>query len=199
LKSLLKYRNSLWALLGSLGPWGVFLIAGLDGAGIPLPGAVDAVVVTSVHQHPGRSWLYIILAAGGSALGCLVLYGIGYAGGEVLIAKRMSPAKFEKIRDDFEAHPILTLGLPALLPPPFPLKPFVLAAGAFEMRWTHFLGVMFAGRFVRFGILAALTVLFGPQVITLFNNVFRHHLVVFLIVLAAAIVLAVLAHRHRQR
>jgi membrane protein DedA with SNARE-associated domain len=185
-------------LLGSLGPWGVFLMAGLDGAGMPLPGALDAVVVTCVYQRPGSAWLLVLLAAAGSAVGCLVLYAVGYAGGEVLIARRMTPAKFAKIRNDFEDHPLLTLGLPAVLPPPFPLKIFVLSAGAFEMRWAHFLGVMFSARLVRFGILAALTVIFGPQVIELLNHVLRRHFAIFLIVLAAAVLAALWARRRRQ-
>jgi len=199
MKTLLKYRHWLWALLQTLGPWGVFLTAGLDGAGIPLPGAVDAVVITYAYQHPGHAWLYVLLAASGSAVGCLVLYGIGYAGGEVLIAGRMSPAKFDKIRNDFENHPVLTLGLPAVLPPPFPLKIFVLSAGAFEMRWPHFLGVMFTARLVRFGLLAALTVVFGPQIITSFNALFHKHPLVILSVIAVAIAVAVLAHKRRQK
>jgi len=186
-------------LLQTLGPWGVFVAAGLDGAGVPLPGAVDAVIITYAYQRPGHAWLFVLLAAGGSALGCMVLYGIGYAGGEMLIAKRMSPAKFEKIRNDFEDHPVLTLGLPAVLPPPFPLKIFVLSAGAFEMRWLHFLGVMFTARLVRFGLLAALTVMFGPQIITSFNSAFRKHPLAILAVIAVAVAAAILAHQRRQK
>jgi membrane protein YqaA with SNARE-associated domain len=171
----------------------------LDGAGVPLPGAVDAVVITYAYARPAHAWLYVLLAAGGSALGCLVLYGIGYAGGEVLIAGRMSPEKFEKIRGDFEDHPVLTLGLPAVLPPPFPLKIFVLSAGAFEMRWLHFLGVMFTARLVRFGLLAALAVMLGPQIITSFNSVFRRHPLTVLVAVAISFAAAFLAHRRQQK
>lgn len=153
----------------------MFLTAGVDGSGIPLPGAVDAVIVAYVYQHPMNAWLYVMLASAGSAVGCVVLYWIGYLGGEVLIERRMSPAKFEKIRRDFEDHPILTLGLPAVLPPPFPFKIVVLSAGAFEMRLPQFVAVLFAARLVRFGLLSALTVVFGPGIITLFNNGFRRH------------------------
>jgi membrane protein YqaA with SNARE-associated domain len=162
-------------------------MAAMDGAGVPLPGAVDAVVVTFVYQKPLNVWLYVLLAAAGSTVGCLVLYLIGYLGGEVLIERRMSPDKFERIRGDFEDHPILTLALPAILPPPFPFKVFVLSAGAFEMRWLQFVVVIFAGRLVRFGILSLLTILFGPQIVTVFTGVFRRHPLVSLLIIAAAI------------
>jgi membrane protein YqaA with SNARE-associated domain len=165
----------------------VFVMAAMDGAGVPLPGAVDAVVVTFVFQKPFNSWLYVLLAAGGSTLGCLVLYLIGYLGGEVLIERRMSREKFEKVRGDFENHPILTLALPAVLPPPFPFKVFVLSAGAFEMRWLEFVGVIFVARIVRFGILSLLTILFGPQIVTVFTGAFRKHPLVSLLIIAAAI------------
>jgi membrane protein YqaA with SNARE-associated domain len=198
LKTLLKYRALLWVFLQSLGPWGVLLIAGLDGMGVPLPGAVDFVIVTYVYQKPANAWLYVGLAATGSAAGCLVLYLIGYLGGELLVEKRMDKQKFEKFRADFEDHPIVTLALPAVLPPPFPFKIFVLSAGAFEMRWTNFLAVIFVARAVRFGLLAVLTIFFGPGIITLFNNAFRKHPVLALVACAAFVAIFALVHRQRQ-
>jgi membrane protein YqaA with SNARE-associated domain len=181
LKTLLKYRALFWTFLQSLGPWGVLLAAGLDGAGVPLPGAVDAVVVAFAYQRPASAWLYVGLAALGSAAGCLVLYLIGYLGGELFIERRMNRVKFDKIRNDFEDHPILTLALPAVLPPPFPFKIFVLSAGAFEMRWTHLLGVIFVARLVRFGILSVLAIRFGPNIVELGNNAIHKHLLLTLL------------------
>jgi membrane protein DedA with SNARE-associated domain len=51
----------------------------------------------------------------------------------------------------------------------------VLAAAAFEMRFTHFLLAIFAGRFVRFLIEALLTLEFGPQIVWLAGRLFAHH------------------------
>ncbi len=198
MKTLTHYRTAIWALLQALGPWGVLLMALLDGAGVPLPGAVDAVVVSYVYGSPHNTWLYVLLASAGSALGCLVLYLIGYFGGEVLIQKRMSPVKFEKVRADFEEHPLITVALPAIMPPPFPFKVVVLSAGAFEMQWLHFLAAIFAGRLVRFTALSLLTIEFGPGIIYLFNTAIRRHLGLTLIVVAAVILGFVLAHRFRR-
>ena len=198
LKTLLKFSNWLWSLLQSLGPWGVFAAAVLDGAGVPLPGAVDAVVVAYVYQKPMLAWVYVLLAAGGSMLGCLVLYSIGAAGGEVLIRKRMSPVKYDKIRRDFEEHPVITLALPAVLPPPFPFKIFVLSAGAFAMRRTHFMGVMLVARVVRYGILSLLAIRFGPRVVAGFNQAFRRHPVLTIAVILAVVAVALGARRLRS-
>ena len=78
---------------------------------------------------------------------------------------------------------------PAMLPPPFPFKLFVLAASAFEMRFTHFLAAVFAGRFVRFFVLAILTIQFGPQVVHLVGSLVRQHVWWVLSGVAVAIIL----------
>jgi membrane protein YqaA with SNARE-associated domain len=176
----------------------VFAAAALDGVGIPLPGAVDAVLVAYVYQRPLLAWAYVFLAASGSMLGCLVLYTIGAAGGEVLIQKRMSPSKYDKIRRDFEEHPVITVALPALLPPPFPFKIFVLSAGAFAMRRTHFLGVILVARLARYGILSLLAIRFGPKVVAGFNQAFRGHPVLTISAILAVVVIALGTHRLRR-
>ncbi len=143
-----RYSAWIWALLKPLGVWGVFVISVLDSSFMGLP--MDAVVASYVYNDRPRFLLYVILASAGSALGSSILYVIGYMGGEVLLRKRLSPARFEKIRASFDHHEFWALMFPAMLPPPTPFKLFVLAAAAFEMRFSHFLAAIFAGRFVRF-------------------------------------------------
>jgi membrane protein YqaA with SNARE-associated domain len=187
LKSLSKYTTLLWAALKPLGAWGVFAIAGIDGVGVPLPGAVDAVVATYVFNKPHLAWLYVIVASVGSALGCLVLYFIGYEGAEVVLRKRMSPEKYERTRLTFENRRLLALMVPAMLPPPFPFKIFVLSAAVFEMRVRNFLVAILAGRLIRFSILALLTIQFGPDIVIFMGTTVKRH---FGIVLAALAVVA---------
>ena len=162
LKNILK-RYTAWIakVLAPLGPWGVFAIAAVDGSLFGMP--VDAVVAGYVYHDRSRFLLYVLLASAGSAMGSLVIYGIGYFGGETVLRKRIPPERFAKIHASFERHEFWALMFPAMLPPPTPFKMFVLAASAFEMRLTHFLAAVFAGRFVRFLVLALLTIQFGPQ------------------------------------
>ena len=137
---------------------------------------LDAIFVGYVYNDRSRFLLYVLLASAGSALGSIVLYVIGYTGGEVLLRERLSPARFEKIHASFEHHKFWELMFPAMLPPPAPFKIVVLAAAAFEMNFGHFLLAIFAGRFVRFLIEALLTLWFGPQIVTMAGNLFAHHL-----------------------
>jgi membrane protein YqaA with SNARE-associated domain len=186
---LTRYTAFLWAILKPLGVWGVFLIAAMDGAAIGLP--MDAVIAAYVYQDKARFLLYVLLASAGSAVGSSVLYLVGYLGGETLLRKRMPAARFEKIHRSFDQHEFWALMFPAMLPPPTPFKLFVLSAAAFEMNFGHFLLAVFAGRFVRFLLLALLTIEFGPQFVDLVGKVISHHFwwVVAALVLAATVVL----------
>ena len=182
-----RYTKWLWALLAPLGAWGVFVIAAMDAAFVGLP--MDAVVAGYVYKNPSKFLLYVVLAAAGSAVGSIVLYLIGYTGGEVFLRKKLTPERFSHIHASFEKHEFWALMFPSMLPPPTPFKLFVLAAAAFEMRFRDFMAAIFAGRFIRFLILSLLTIKFGPQFIEVVGNLFRHHFK--LVLLAVAVGLAV--------
>ena len=170
--------------------------AAVDGSFMGLP--LDAIFVSYVYNDRSRFLLYVLLASAGSALGSIVLYVIGYAGGEVLLRKRLSPERFEKIHASFEHHEFWALMFPAMLPPPTPFKIVVLAAAAFEMNFAHFLLAIFAGRFVRFLIEALLTFWFGPGIVTMAGSLFAHHFV-WILAVAGALLVGWWIWRQRRR
>jgi membrane protein YqaA with SNARE-associated domain len=180
------YSDWIRHVLVPLGPWGMLALSVVDGSFMGMP--LDAIFVYYVYTDRSRFLLYVLLGSAGSALGSIVLYIIGYTGGEVLLRKRLSAERFEKIHESFDRHEFWALMFPAMLPPPTPFKIVVLAAAAFEMNFGHFLLAIFAGRFLRFLIEALLTLWFGPQIVTLTVNVFAHH---FLWILAAVAALVV--------
>src|SRR5579864_6842778 len=192
---LSRYTAFLWALLKPLGMWGVFAIATLDGAAFGLP--VDVAVGGYVSQNHARWLLYVVMASAGSALGSLVVYAIGYAGGEELLRKRVSPERFEKLHAAFDQHPFWSLMFPAMLPPPTPFKIFALGAAVAEMSISHFLLAIFAGRMVRFTVLAILVVEFGPGVVHTLRIFFSHHFHWLLLVAAVALAAWLLLRRKR--
>jgi membrane protein YqaA with SNARE-associated domain len=167
------YGDWIRHVLAPLGPWGMLAFAAVDGSFLGMP--LDAIFVGYVYNDRSRFLMYVLLASAGSALGSIVIYVIGYTGGEVLLRKRMSPQRLEKIHESFDRHEFWALMFPAMLPPPTPFKIVVLAAAAFEMNFAHFLLAIFAGRFVRFLIEALLTLWFGPQIVTMTANAFAHH------------------------
>lgn len=184
-----RYVGFVWALLKPLGSWAVFVIAGLDSAffGVPL----DPVVATYVYQNRSHALVYPLLAAAGSAAGCILLYWIGYTGGEIVLLKRMPRAKFERIRASFDRHEFWALVVPSMMPPPFPFKVFALAASVFEMNFWHFLLAIFVGRLIRFLILAMLVLRFGPQVAAFASEILAQHWVVLIVAAAGTTVLGI--------
>jgi membrane protein YqaA with SNARE-associated domain len=180
-----RYTAFLWALLSPLGVWGVFVISALDAAALGLP--MDVVIAGYVYKTPSLFFVYSVMGAAGSALGSSVLYWIGYMGGEKLLRKRISPERFEKIHSSFDRHEFWALMFPAMLPPPTPFKLFVLSAAGFEMRFSHFLLAIFAGRFVRFMTLSLLTIKFGPSFVQWSGTFFRQHFDLVLVALAVGL------------
>jgi membrane protein YqaA with SNARE-associated domain len=171
-KFFLKYTAWL-AALKTLGAWGVFIIAILDSAAFGVP--MDPLVAGYVYSIPHKAWLYCLAGAVGSALGSLVPYLLGRAGGELFLLKRIDETKLQRIRDRFERQEFLALMVPAMLPPPTPFKLFVFSAGVFEMKPLAFLLAILSGRLVRFGALSVLTVVFGPQIVAETKTLIKTH------------------------
>jgi len=181
---IVRYTQFIWNIVEPLGSWAVFAVAGIDSAfwGFPL----DPLVAGYVYRDNSRFLLYSAMAAAGSAVGSIILYVIGYKGGEVLLAKRISSAKFDRIRNSFDRHEFWALMFPSMMPPPFPFKLFVLAASVFEMNFWHFLLAIFAGRMVRFLILSVLVLQFGEQALAFAGVLIERHLLLLLLGFTAA-------------
>jgi membrane protein YqaA with SNARE-associated domain len=171
-------------------------VAAIDGSSIGLP--VDAIVIGYVITNRPRFLLYVLMGAAGSTLGSIVVYVIGYKGGEELLRKRIPRERFAKIHNAFDQHPFWSLMFPAMLPPPTPFKLFALAAAVSEMRFSHYLLAIFSGRFFRFLILGLLTLKYGPNVLQVLEEVVRRHLYWVLAVIAAGIVAWLLVRKSRN-
>jgi membrane protein YqaA with SNARE-associated domain len=181
-KFFLKYTAWL-AALKTLGAWGVFIISILDAAAFGVP--MDPLVAGYVYSNPHKAWLYCVAGAVGSALGSLVPFLLGRAGGELFLLKRIDEARLKRIRDRFEKQEFLALMVPAMLPPPTPFKLLVFSAGVFEMKVTAFLLAIISGRLLRFGTLSVLTIMFGPQIVADIKYLVQAHpFVLAMIVLA---------------
>lgn len=200
IESLLIVKNKLWVkitgwigFLQTLGGWGLLALAALDGAAIPIP--IDALVAGYVFARPYRAWIYVIAAAMGSALGSVVPYCLGRAGGELFLLRRIKRERLERIRDRFERQEFLALMLPAMLPPPTPFKLFVFSAGVFEMRPLWFVGAIISGRLIRFGAVAGLTIAFGPQIVSNAKTLMLNHPSLVISVVIAVIAFAYVLFR----
>jgi membrane protein YqaA with SNARE-associated domain len=175
---LLKAKWKLMALfLAQFGPWGAGAAALLDSSTIPIP--MDALLGVFIWNDKAHFWLYCLLASAGSAIGGLLPYGLGRAGGELFLLKHVNRERYERMRARFERQEFLAMMIPSMLPPPTPWKAFVFAAGVFEMRTVPFMLSVFSGRMLRWLILSALVIELGPGAVEL---VARHGLALLAVV-----------------
>lgn len=146
--------------LGGLG----LILMGLADNSMVLPGSMDALtLLLSAHQ---RSWwpYYAVIATVGSAIGGYVSYTLGRKGGKETLIRRLSPARAEKIFGAFKRHGFWSLFIPALLPPPMPYTPFLLAAGALQYPRRRFFSTVVPARAIRYFLLAYLGSSYGQQI-----------------------------------
>ena len=184
-----KWNLALLAFLKPLGVWGVCGLAIVDSAAIPVP--LDALVIDYVVNDHKRAVLYCLMAALGSAIGSLLPYFVGRAGGELFLLKRINRQRYESLRDRFERQEFLAIMLPAMAPPPFPVKLFELAAGVFEMRLAWYFSAIFLGKFVRFVVVSVLIIFFGKRILRTVTMAFHDHL--GLVIAGVGVVLLLLA------
>jgi membrane protein YqaA with SNARE-associated domain len=186
-----RARSPLIHLLLTFGIAGVFAVSIVDSSFVPLPipGITDIMTVVLAAR---KANLILLVAAGtaGSFLGGFFSYKVGHAGGMTFLEKHVSPRILKPVCGWMERHAILAVALPAVLPPPMPLSPFVLAAGALNMPRKKFLTVFTLSRFVRHSAAAALGVYYGPHVIRIWNALMSKWSTPILIVLWTAILVS---------
>ncbi|MGA2351041.1 MAG: VTT domain-containing protein [Terracidiphilus sp.] len=157
--------------LTHLGAPGLFFVAVVDSSVIPLPlpGSTDLLLLWLV-AHRGDPWLLTPCAIVGSILGGYSTWVIGHKGGETALGHYVPARLLKRVVVWVEHHPILAIFLPAMLPPPIPLQPFVLASGALGVSSRRFLAVFGAARSVRYSLIAWLGVTYGRKIVRLWSS-----------------------------
>lgn len=141
----------------AFGPFGLFAIALLDSALIPMAGGPDAVLILLSTARPAWWPIYAAAATLGSVIGCVILYYISRRAGRRALA-RFSERKQKRVKELIDRYDVLSVLVASLLPPPFPFKLFVITTGVFRLDIWRFALAIAAGRAFRYlleGYLAA--------------------------------------------
>jgi membrane protein YqaA with SNARE-associated domain len=198
-KPTLEHSMRRW--LVHIGALGFIPLGLLDSSIIPLPGSMDVLTII-LAARDGELWLYYaVMATIGSVLGGYVTYRLARKGGEKAIEKRVPAKTVKKVVKIFERWGFAAIAIPALLPPPMPLVPFLLAAGAMNYSVKKFLAAMALGRIARYMILAYLAARYGRKMLP-FLLQHGHPLVgavAGVVVTAALVYLIVRATRKKKR
>jgi membrane protein YqaA with SNARE-associated domain len=162
---LRKITNGLTSVkdfLVPFGAFGLFAIALLDSALIPLPGGPDAVMLLLSTQSPARMPLYALGATAGSVIGCVILYYISRRAGRRALEK-FPPQKQARVKELVDRYDVLSVLVASVLPPPFPFKLFVITAGVFRLSLVRFAAAVAVGRAFRFFLEGFLAVRYGER------------------------------------
>ncbi len=148
--------------LVAFGPFGIFAIALLDSALIPLPGGPDAVMILLSATRPAWMPIYALAGTIGSVIGCIILYHISRRAGSRAL-ERFSAEKRARVKELVDRYDVLSVLVASVLPPPFPFKLFVITAGVFRLSLPRFAAAVAAGRAFRFLLEGYFAVRYGER------------------------------------
>jgi membrane protein YqaA with SNARE-associated domain len=190
--------SKLWIWLRHLGGPGLLLLGLADNSIIPLPGSMDVLTIWFAVHHHALWYYYAAMATAGALLGGYLTYRLARKGGKKALHSRLGPKGTKSFSTRFERWGFWSIFLPALLPPPFPFVPFLLAAGALQYPRKKFLAALALGRGLRYSLLAYLGVIYGRQFLRFFNHYSKP---TFLVLLAFSIMagIAALVTYYRRR
>jgi membrane protein YqaA with SNARE-associated domain len=199
-----KHNHLMPYWLIHLGALGVFAVAAIDSSIIPLPlpGSTDLLVLL-LAAHQGNPWLLAAAAISGSMIGGYLTWSAGKKGGESML-QRYVPARFlKRISLWVERHGVLTVCIASILPPPIPLTPFLLSAGALGVPRNPFLASFAVARTLRYSFFAWLGATYGRRVIHAWSRYLTgwSDVIVWTFVglLIAAVAFGIWKYRHDQR
>jgi membrane protein YqaA with SNARE-associated domain len=166
--------------------WGTFLMGALDSSMLFfLPFGIDALVIYLAARHEDTFWLYAVLATAGSVVGAAFTFWIGRKAGEAGLKRLVSERRLERLRCRVRDGGAIALAVPALLPPPFPLTPFILTCGALAVSPLYFFTTFAGVRLLRFGAEATLAHVYGPGILGVLQSETFQSIVMGFIAVAA--------------
>ena len=183
---------SHWIIGLFVSPVGVVVLAALDSTMFfSLPFGIDAVVIILAARMRGLAWLVPLLATAGSVAGAALTFWMGVKIGEKGLDRYVPKQRLDKVRRTINQKGAVALAVLDLIPPPFPFTPFVLAAGALEVRTSTFFITLIVCRVFRFGLEAALARVYGKHILSWLDSDIFHDVVAAC--MALAVVLTILS------
>jgi membrane protein YqaA with SNARE-associated domain len=163
-------RRKIWVWLYHLGGPGLIVLGIVDSSVIPIPGSMDALTIVLTAHHRQLWAYYAAMATFGSVLGGYITFRLARHQGKERLRETLRRGWKRAAMDFFKKWRFWAIAVPAVLPPPIPMVPFVLAAGATEYSSKRFIGAMTLGRVVRYGILAYFANLYGRRIMAIFSQ-----------------------------
>jgi membrane protein YqaA with SNARE-associated domain len=186
--------------LRQLGGMGLVLLGLADNSVVPLPGSVDVLTLYLAARNHPLWWYYAAMATIGAVVGGYITYSLARKGGKEAFERKMSKKRALKVFARFERWGFGAVAVPALLPPPFPIVPFLLAAGALQYSRKKFVAALALGRAVRFMIVAGLGAIYGRHIVRFLSRYYKPALFLLIGIAVAGGILALVQYcRYKNR
>ncbi len=163
-------RHKAWIWLYHLGGPGLIVLGLVDQSVIPAPGSMDALLIVLTAHHRSLWPYYAAMATLGSVIGGYVTFRLARHEGRERLQQKLSHGWKKKAADFFKKWRFWALAVAALLPPPIPIVPFILAAGATNYSSRRFLSALSIGRVIRYFVLAYFANRYGRALLRIFSN-----------------------------
>ena len=191
---------SIWTRLRRLGGVGLVLLGLADSSVVPLPGSMDVLTIYLAARHHDLWWYYAAMATIGAVAGGYITYGLARKSGKEAFERKLSKKRAARVFERFERWGFFAVVVPALLPPPFPFVPFLLAAGAMQYSRKKFVAALALGRAVRFTIVAGLGAIYGRHIIRFFSRYYKPALFVLIgLAVVGGVVAIIQYYQYRKK
>jgi membrane protein YqaA with SNARE-associated domain len=170
----------LWRQLRHLGGVGLVLLGLVDNSVIPVTGSMDVLTIWLAARHQQPWPYYGFMATLGAVIGGYITYSLARKGGKEMMERKLSKKRAAQVSQAFERWGFAAIVIPALLPPPFPFLPFLVAAGAMQYSRKKFLAALVLGRGIRYFIEAALGFVYGRHILRFFTKYYKPSLAVLI-------------------
>ena len=175
--------HSVAAWVFHLGGFGMLLVGIIDSSFLSVPLGNDLLVIAQSATHPDRMLYYAAMATAGSVLGCVIVDAITRKA-ETELEKNVPSGKLHFVERQLRKHAGWSTALAAILPPPFPFTPFVIAAAGAGYSRRRLLIIIGVIRFIRFSIEGALAIRYGRAILRLADSPQVEYTVIALIGIA---------------
>lgn len=188
----------MWSWLLQIRSPGQILMGIADNSIIPLPGSLDVFTIWLAATKPTYWPYYAAMSTVGALVGGYITYLLARKGGKEAFESRLNKKKARNLYRRFERWGIGAISIPALLPPPFPIVPFLLTAGALQYPPKRFVAALAFGRGIRFTIIAWLGSRYGNAITTFFERYYKPTLLILVGCAVLAGVLALVGYYSRR-
>jgi membrane protein YqaA with SNARE-associated domain len=190
---------SVWRHLRRMGGPGLILLGIADNSIIPLTGSMDVLNIWLAARHREPWPYYAFMATLGSVIGGYITYALARKGGKETMERKLSKRRAKRVSRAFERWGFGAVAIPALLPPPFPFVPFIVAAGAMQYSRAKFVGALTLGRAVRYSIGAFLGFHYGTSILRFFSQYYKPALGTLIVLAVAGTVLSILQYLRMRK